>query len=300
MVSQGANSMRLQEETENRTKQTFITDLNHQEPYIQFRVDRGIQTFQQQRKTDQNDESKTIKKLESRERQDHVLIDDFQGNKVKIMTFRTETTEFSTIPQNLKLILYQLTNDKKHAMFLFAVYNVKMQGAGAQSELKIIKKSYILVRKTQEELQRIFQSKPTEELIKKNEQVMLIKSYFDISPKRFDEIQNYQFGDDGKNDDNQLDTSATAESPFRDIELTLCSGSGYEKLRFNYIPFIYQERLSGTTSMIIVFDILQNRATEIISISPSQANLDYIYEDENGCNTFMLCRTSELHEVPAQ
>lgn len=46
----------------------------------------------------------------------------------------------------------------KYAMFLFGVYNVKMQGAGAQSEMKIIKKSYILVRKTKEELTRIFQS----------------------------------------------------------------------------------------------------------------------------------------------
>ena len=87
---------------------------------------------------------------------------------------------------------------------------------------------------------------------------MLIKSYFDISLKRFDEIQNYQFGDEGKNDDNQLEANITEETPFRDIELTLCSRSGYEKHRFNFIPFVYQERLSATTSMIIVFDILEN------------------------------------------
>ena len=53
------------------------------------------------------------------------MIEDFNGNKVKVKTYQGETTEYSTISQNLKLILYQLTNDKKFAMFLFGVYNVK-------------------------------------------------------------------------------------------------------------------------------------------------------------------------------
>ena len=52
-----------------------------------------------------------------------------------------------------------MTKDQKYAMFLFGVYNVKMQGAGAQSDLKVIKKSYILVRKTREELISIFESR---------------------------------------------------------------------------------------------------------------------------------------------
>ena len=48
--------------------------------------------------------------------------------------------------------------------------------------------------------------------------------------------------------------------------------------------------------MFIVFDIAHNKATEIINVSPSQCNLEYLYEDENGCNMFMLVRTSELEE----
>ena len=48
--------------------------------------------------------------------------------------------------------------------------------------------------------------------------------------------------------------------------------------------------------MLITFDILQNKVTDIISISPSQANSAYIYEDDNGCNKFMLCRSLELQE----
>ena len=54
--------------------------------------------------------------------------------------------------------------------------------------MKIIKKSYILVRKTREELTRIFQSNQQEELIKKTEQVILIKSYYDMSYHGFNDI----------------------------------------------------------------------------------------------------------------
>ena len=46
--------------------------------------------------------------------------------------------------------------------------------------------------------------------------------------------------------------------------------------------------------MFVVFDIIQNRATQMISISPSLANLEYLYEDENGYNMFMLARCSEV------
>lgn len=148
--------MQLEEETENRQKMTFITDLNHKEPYIQYKNEVG-RPFQFMKSIADDEENQWVK-LERRERYNHILIDDFEGNKVKVKTYNSETTEYSTISQNLKLILYQITNDQKYGMFLFGVYNVKMQGAGAQSELKIIKKSYILVRKTREELNQIFDS----------------------------------------------------------------------------------------------------------------------------------------------
>lgn len=32
----------------------------------------------------------------------------------------------------------------------------------------------------------------------------------------------------------------------------------------------------------------------MISISPSIANLEYLYEDENGYNMFMLARSSDI------
>lgn len=149
MSSQGTNSMQLQEETENRIKTTFIMDINHQEPYIQYKKEqRSGLNLMKRINADKEDEKEWVK-LVPKERQNHIFIDDFDGNKVKVKTYNSETTEYSTISQNLKLILYQRTKDKKYTIFLFGVYNVKMQGAGAQSELKIIKKSYILVRKTE-------------------------------------------------------------------------------------------------------------------------------------------------------
>ena len=65
----------------------------------------------------------------------------------------------------------------------------------------------------------------------------------------------------------------------------------------NFIPFIYQERLNPQANMFIVFDINHNKPTDIINISPSIANIEHIYEDENGCNMFMLARTSDLEET---
>lgn len=110
------------------------------------------------KKLKDDDEGEDIERLEPNERQNHIWIDDFEGNKVKVRTYNSETTEYSTISQNLKLILHQMTSDNKYGMFLFGVYNVKMQGAGAQSDIRVLKKSYILVRKTRDELNKIFQS----------------------------------------------------------------------------------------------------------------------------------------------
>lgn len=138
-------------------------------------------------------------------------------------------------------------------------------------------------------------------LIQKNEKVILIKSYFDMSYHGFNDIQNFQF-DVEENDQNDERESEEKETmtPFRDVEILLSSGVGIETQRMNFIPFIYQESHSKTSNMFIVFDINQNKPTDIINISPSQANIEHIYEDENGCNMFMLARTSEIEETKKQ
>lgn len=49
---------------------------------------------------------------------------------------------------------------------------------------------------------------------------------------------------------------------------------------------------------LIVYDIIANEPSEIISINPSLKSFDTIYEDENGYNKFLICRTSDVEEKP--
>jgi hypothetical protein len=46
----------------------------------------------------------------------------------------------------------------------------------------------------------------------------------------------------------------------------------------------------------MVFDILQNKFSQILSIAPSPENADQLYEDLNCFNRFMMCRTSDVYE----
>lgn len=77
----------------------------------------------------------------------------------------------------------------------------------------------------------------------------------------------------------------------------MASKSGIEEFSFNFIPFIYQEKSVANSSMFMVFDIEKYEITDIISISPSLANSEYIHEDDFGYNTFFLCRSSDMQEI---
>lgn len=114
----------------------------------------------------------------------------------------------------------------------------------------------------------------------------------------FDDIQKYQFDERSPEDDLKLNKEGYL--PFKDIELYLASGTGLETEDLNFIPFIYQERLNNAANMFIVFDIVQNKPTHIINISPTKLNLDSMYEDENGLNMFMLVRTSDIEETESE
>ena len=48
----------------------------------------------------------------------------------------------------------------------------------------------------------------------------------------------------------------------------------------------------------IVFDICNNAATEFLSMNPSEKQKDYVYENENGYNKFLICRSSDMYEQP--
>lgn len=235
-------------------------------------------------------------KLNQEEKMNHVFIDDFEGKKRRIKTFEL-TCSFS-IPQQCRLIYYQITADSKFAFFLFAVYNVLIKkGRNQSADLNIVKKSYIIVRKTKEEMIKILASNGKIEVINENEEVLIIKSFNDFSTIKFIDIQEYQISsDDSLKNDDEFSEDDTETTKYQNIELTVPSiGCENDKFLLNFIPFIYQERNSSENKFIL-FDITKSEATEIISIQPSPNNREFLYEDENGYNSFMICRSSDVFE----
>ena len=68
--------------------------------------------------------------------------------------------------------------------------------------------------------------------------------------------------------------------------------------------FVYQERSNNENNKLIVYDIIKHEEyrpnfcqPETYSINPSPANCNFIDEDENGYNTFLLCMSSDLEEL---
>lgn len=67
----------------------------------------------------------------------------------------------------------------------------------------------------------------------------------------------------------------------------------------NFIPFIYQEKNNSILNKLIVFDICNNKPTAFMSVNPYQSSQDYLYENDNGYNKFMICRSSDMYEQQA-
>lgn len=68
----------------------------------------------------------------------------------------------------------------------------------------------------------------------------------------------------------------------------------------NFIPFIYQEKNNSILNKLIVYDICNNDASNILTMNPFEKQKDYLYENENGYNKFLLCRSSDMYEQPVQ
>jgi hypothetical protein len=59
---------------------------------------------------------------------------------------------------------------------------------------------------------------------------------------------------------------------------------------------VYQEKQQVKFNSIMVYDILRDTFSEILSIAPSRENAGQLYEDVNCFNRFMMCRTSDVYE----
>ena len=78
--------------------------------------------------------------------------------------------------------------------------------------------------------------------------------------------------------------------------MTLCKFQEDDKTQINFLPFIYQEKNNSDLNKFIVFDICNNEPTECLSMNPSEKQKDYVYENENGYNKFLICRSSDMYE----
>jgi hypothetical protein len=116
------------------------------------------------------------RKLTENEELNYVFVDDFNGGKYKIKLY--EIMKEMIVPQQIKLIWFQLTKNGKYAFFFFRAYNEKSrdeQQTSYEGSEKLIKRSYFFLRKTQKELKEIAQKgRP---LIGQFDKVFLLKSY---------------------------------------------------------------------------------------------------------------------------
>ena len=64
--------------------------------------------------------------------------------------------------------------------------------------------------------------------------------------------------------------------------------------QLNFFVFVYQEKSNNDNNKLIVFDIDTFEQPEHYSINAAPAACDFIFEDEEGFNTFILSRTSEI------
>lgn len=72
--------------------------------------------------------------LSGKELMDHVFIDDFNGNKMKVKTHEIIQTAGDKPTQQLSLLLYQQASSGQHVLFLFAVYNGEYEGIQGDGE----------------------------------------------------------------------------------------------------------------------------------------------------------------------
>lgn len=84
------------------------------------------------------------------------------------------------------------------------------------------------------------------------------------------------------------------------MSITLCKFQEDDKTQMNFLPFIYQEKNNSILNKLIVYDICNNNASQTLSMNPFEKQEDYLYENENGYNKFILCRSSDMYEQPVQ
>ena len=87
----------------------------------------------------------------------------------------------------------------EYCLFLFAVYNPdKNFDELTSQDQPLIKRSYIFVRKNNREMESIFASNGDLEIIRNDDEVIILKNWDQFERIRFTDIKRYQFADELK------------------------------------------------------------------------------------------------------
>lgn len=139
--------------------------------------------------------------------------------------------------QQLRLISYVQAKNGDYCLFLFAVYNPdKNFDELTPKDEPLIKRSYIFVRKNFREMESIFASNGDLEIIRNDDDVIILKNWQRFEKIKFTEIKRYQFedlidksSDEEREDDKQSSAAIISrriddsnQFKYRELSITLC------------------------------------------------------------------------------
>ena len=151
-------------------------------------------------------------------------------------------------------------------------------------EETLIKRSYIFVRKSYQEMQIIFESNGDEEILRNEDHVTILKRWDCFEKIRFTEIKKYQFAEKEVIDNRNVDIRRNKDTDFIELSITICKFNESDKTKISFLPFVYQEKNNSDKNKFIVYDICKDEALERLAMSPPEKEKEYIYENENGYN----------------
>ena len=143
-----------------------------------------------------NEDGSFLKKIPPEEIRDHVFINNYQNKKVKVRTFSMAANKDvcdDIMTRQITLLYYQASKD--WSTFVFAVYNIRSIEEGGSEILdhRNFKKSYIIVRKSHKDMERIFASGVSKSIVEDDDYVTIIKSWDHVCQMRLRDIKRYQF-----------------------------------------------------------------------------------------------------------
>ena len=166
-----------------------------------------------------------------------------------------------------------------------------------------IRKVYLFVRRSFEEMRRIF-SRTTDKqftpLIKINDQIKLLADVNTLVDVTISQIRAFikteiRSKNQEAKDLNNLGYSTREENrsetidnqTFREIKLVLLQEIDNSKV-YNFLPMIYMERNSSDKNCLMVYDIEHQSFGDTTRILPDQKNQQFLFVDKEGFNKYLF------------